>query len=225
MRASSRPGQDPPDPAPDREGLWRELVAGASFLRRHPVLRVLTLLLAVFSFLELGLNDLLIYHLKHDLGQRDGTVGTVLAVGALGSITGALLVARVRRGLGFGPTWIGAVALCGCALGGIGWARGVPAVAFLAAAFLGGVSVAGTCSMSLRQEVTPRHLLGRVTSAFWTLHYAAAPVGAAVVTWAAQHHGTAPVGAVAGACCVGVAALALLTPVRARHPEAAAEAA
>ncbi|MFD1658773.1 MFS transporter [Streptomyces caeni] len=215
----------PPGPAPDRKGLWRDLVAGASFLRRHPVLRVLTLLLAVFSFLELGLNDLLIYHLKHDLGQRDGTVGTVLAVGALGSITGALLVARVRRGLGFGPTWIGAVAVCGCALGGIGWARGVPAVAFLAAVFLGGVGVAGTCSMSLRQEVTPRHLLGRVTSAFWTLHYAAAPVGAAVVTWAAQHHGTAPVGAVAGACCVGVAALALLTPVRARRPEAAAEAA
>ncbi|MCW7942575.1 MFS transporter permease [Streptomyces hygroscopicus] len=215
----------PPEPAAAPQGLWRDLLAGASFLRRHPVLRFLTLLLTLFSFLELGLNDLLIYHVKHDLGQSDGTVGTVLAVGALGTITGALLVDRVRRGLGFGPTWIGAVAVCGCALGTIGWARDVPAVALLTAAFLGGVSIAGTCSMSLRQQVTPEHLLGRVTSAFWTIHYAAAPVGAAVVTWAAQHHGTASVGAVAGVCCVGVAALALFTPVRTRHPEAAADAA
>ncbi|MET8642809.1 MFS transporter [Streptomyces sp. NPDC004675] len=215
----------PPTPGPAPQGLWRDLLAGASFLRRHPVLRALTVLLALFSFLELGLNDLLIYHLKHDLGQGDGAVGTVLAVGALGSITGALLVARIRRRLGFGPTWIGAVAVCGCALAGIGWARDVPAVAVLTAAFLGGVGVAGTCSMSLRQQVTPEHLLGRVTSAFWTIHYSAAPIGAAVVTWAAQHHGTAAVGAVAGACCVGVAALALPTPVRSRRPETATEAA
>ncbi|MFF3904646.1 MFS transporter [Streptomyces sp. NPDC001848] len=214
-----------PAPATTRRGLAKDLLAGASFLWRHPVLRALTVLLSLFSFLELGLDDLLIYHLKHDLGKTDGTVGTVLAVGALGTIAGALLVARVRHGLGFGPTWIGAVTVCGGALAGIGWARDVPAVAFLMAAFLGCVSIAGTCSMSLRQQVTPEHLLGRVTSAFWTIHYAAAPVGAAVVTWAAQHHGTAPVGVVAGACCVGIAALALFTPVRTRHPEAAPEAA
>ncbi|MGH1553056.1 hypothetical protein ACRAWF_16695 [Streptomyces sp. L7] len=53
--------------------------------------------------------------------------------------------------------------------------------------------MAGTCSMSLPpQEVTPEHLLGRVTSAFWTVHYAAAPIGAAVLTWAAERRGTAP---------------------------------
>ncbi|MEU6218776.1 MFS transporter [Streptomyces sp. NPDC047022] len=206
-------------------GLWRDLLAGAHFLRRHPVLRAVTALLAVFSFLELGLNDMLIYHLKHDLGQSDGTVGTVLAVGTLGSIAGALPAARMRHGLGFGPTWIGAVAVCGCAMAGIGWALDVPEVAFLTALFLGSAGLAGTCSMSLRQQVTPEHLLGRVTSAFWTIHYAAAPVGAAVVTSAAQHHGTAAVGAVAGACTLGVALLALLTPVRTRHPESATEAA
>jgi len=215
----------PDEPAPARQGLWRDLLVGVSFLRSHPVLRVLTALLFLFSFLELGLTDLIIYHLEHDLGQSDGTVGTVLAVGALGSITGALLVARVRRALGFGPTWTGAVAVCGCALGGIGLARDVPSVALLTAAFLCCVSIAGTCSMSLRQQVTPQHLLGRVTSAFWTIHFSAGPVGAALLTWAAQHHGTAPVGAVAGACCVGIAGLALFTPVRARRPEAVTEAA
>ncbi|MEV6021914.1 MFS transporter [Streptomyces sp. NPDC052036] len=215
----------PPEPAASRQRLRRDLLTGASFLWHHPVLRTLTVLLSLFSFLQLGLNDLIIYHLKHDLGQNDGAVGTVLAVGALGTIAGSLSVARVRRGLGFGPTWIGAVAVCGLALGAVGWARAVPAVALLTAAFFGAAATAGTCSMSLRQEVTPQHLLGRVTSTFWTIHYAAAPVGAAVLTWAAQRQGTAAVGAVAGACCVCIAALAVFTPVRVRRPEAAGEAA
>jgi len=198
----------------ERGGLWQDLRTGVAFLRGHPVLRALTALLFCFSFLTLGLNDLVIYHLKHDLGHDDGTVGTVMAVGALGTITGAVLVARVRRRLGFGATWTGAVAVCGLAFAGLGRANGVPAVAVLSAAFLACAGMAGTCSMSLRQEVTPEHLLGRVTSAFWTLHYAAAPVGAAVLTWAAERQGTAPVAVVAGACCVLIAVVALLTPIR-----------
>jgi MFS family permease len=205
-------GHPPDDRA--RTGLWRDLRAGVAFLYGHPVLRSLTALLFVFSFLTLGLNDLVIYHLKHDLGHDDGTVGTVMGVGALGTITGALLVARLRRRLGFGPTWTGAVAVCGLAFAGLGWARDVPVVAALSAAFLACVGVAGTCSMSLRQEVTPEPLLGRVTSAFWTLQYAAAPIGAAVLTWAAERQGTAPVGLVAGACCVLIAVAALFTPIR-----------
>ncbi|MGW0332743.1 MFS transporter [Streptomyces sp. NPDC003011] len=213
VRFAGRAGDDDTVPA-RRTGLWQDLRTGVAFLYGHPVLRSLTALLFLFSFLTLGLTDLVIYHLKHDLGQDDGTVGTVLAVGALGTITGALLVARVRRRFGFGPTWTGAVAVCGLAFAGLGWARDVPVVAALSAAFLGCAGMAGVCSMSLRQEVTPEPLLGRVTSAFWTLQYSAAPIGAAVLTWAADRRGTAPVGLVAGACCVLIAVAALFTPIR-----------
>ncbi|MGK9461930.1 MFS transporter [Streptomyces sp. G6] len=215
VRFRPRPADDRADADKgERPGLWQDLRTGVAFLRGHPVLRALTALLCCFSFLTLGLNDLVIYHLKHDLGHDDGTVGTVLAVGALGTITGALLVARVRRRLGFGPTWTGAVAVCGLAFAGMGRATDVATVALLSAAFLACVGMAGTCSMSLRQEVTPEHLLGRVTSAFWTLQYSVAPIGAAVLTWAAERRGTTPVALVAGACCVLIAVAALFTPVR-----------
>lgn len=215
VRFAPRSGDDGvPAKGAGAAGLWRDLRVGVSFLYGHPVLRSLTALLFVFSFLTLGMTDLVIYHVKHDLGHDDGTVGTVMAVGALGTITGALLVARIRRGLGFGRTWTGAVAVCGLAFAGLGWARDVSAVAALSAAFLACAGVAGTCSMSLRQEVTPEPLLGRVTSAFWTLQYSAAPIGAAVLTWAAERRGTAPVGLVAGACCVLIAVAALFTPIR-----------
>ena len=207
------PDEEPAEGAAGRPRLWGDLRAGMAFLYGHPVLRSLTALLFVFSFLTLGLNDLVIYHLKHDLGHDDGTVGTVMATGALGTVAGSLLVARMRRRLGFGPTWTAAVAVSGLAVAGLGRVRDVPAVGALAAVFLACVAVAGTCSMSLRQEVTPEPLLGRVTSAFWTLHYAAAPVGAAVLTWTAERHGTAPVALVAGVACVLVAGVALVTPV------------
>ncbi|MFF8678441.1 MFS transporter [Streptomyces sp. NPDC015237] len=213
VRFRPRPADDAPATG-KRPGLRQDLRTGIAFLYGHPVLRSLTVLLCGFSFLTLGLNDLVIYHLKHDLGRDDGTVGTVMAIGALGTITGALLVARARRRLGFGPTWTGSVAVCGLAFAGLGGVTEVPAVALLSAAFLACVGMAGTCSMSLRQEVTPEHLLGRVTSAFWTLQYSVAPVGAAVLTWAAEHHGTTPVALAAGAGCVLIATTALLTPIR-----------
>ncbi|MEU9451274.1 MFS transporter [Streptomyces sp. NPDC048277] len=211
VRVRERAGDDR---SPKGTSMWRDLRTGVSYLVRHPVLRSVTGLLAVFSFLSLGINDLLIYHLKHDLGHDDGTVGTVLAVGAVGTIAGALLVARLRRRLGFGPTWIGSIAVCGAAFAGLGRAGTVPAVAALSAVYLACVGVAGTCSMSLRQEITPESLLGRVTSAHWTLQYSLAPVGAAVLTWAAERYGTTRVAAVAGACCTLIAVAGLCTPIR-----------
>ncbi len=209
-----------PSSAPDEErGSWRELLAGARFLWRQPVLRALTVLLSFFIFLTLGLTDVLIYHLKHDLGQADGAVGAVLAIGALGTVAGSLLVGFVRRRLGFGASWIGAISLAGLAVAGLGLSTRVPAAAATAAVYLACVSVAGICSMSLRQQVTPDHLLGRVTAAFWTIHFSLGPAGAAVLTWGAQHHGVAVVCLLAGVACLLIAVAAFFTPIRRQNPE------
>ncbi|MBF8187014.1 MFS transporter [Nonomuraea sp. K274] len=200
---------------------WRELLAGAEFLFRHPVLRTLTVLLSFFIFMTLGLTDIVIYRLKHDLGQADSVVGIVLGVGAAGTMAGSMLVARVRRALGFGPSWIGAQIVSGLAILSLGLAGSVWSVAAVMALYLACVSVAGICSMSLRQQVTPAHLLGRVTSAFWTIHFSLGPVGAAALGWGAARYGATAVFVFAGASCLLLALIALVTPVRQRHPERA----
>lgn len=197
-----------------RERPMAEFLAGARFLWRQPVLRALTVLLSVFIFLTYGFTDVLIYHVTHDLGGTEGTVGTVLGLAALGTVAGALLVAPLRRRRGFGPTWIGAHAICGFAVAGVGVATTVPAVTALTAVYLCCVSVGGICSMSLRQEITPDHLLGRVTSAFWSTHYALGPAGAAILTWAAGRYGVPAVAFVAGVGCLLVAVGGLFTPIR-----------
>ena len=108
------------------------------------------------------------------------------------------------------------MALGGVAVAGLGASRSLPVIAALAAVYLAGESVGGICSMSLRQEVTPDHLLGRVTSAFWVTHFSLGPVGAVLLAWGAGRYGVAPVCVAAGAGCVLIAAIALFTPVRQR---------
>ncbi|GII32238.1 MFS transporter [Planotetraspora mira] len=206
-------------PAVEHGGALRDFLAGARFLWRHPVLRALTALLSVLTFVTYGMSDVLIYYLKHDLGQPDSAAGYVLAAATAGTLAAALLAPALRRTIGFGPLWIGCYALCGVAVAGIGLAANVPAVAVLATVFLFCTGAAGISSMSLRQEVTPDALLGRVTSAFWTVHSALGPLGAAVLTWAAARHGVAAACLVAGLTCVAIAVGATLTPVRRPRPE------
>ncbi|MEJ3748740.1 MFS transporter [Actinomycetes bacterium KLBMP 9797] len=208
---------DRPAPAGDRP--LAEFFAGARFLWQNRVLRSLTILLSIFIFLTLGLTDVLIYYVKHVLGRSDATVGAVLGLAAIGTVTGALVVARLRRRVGFGRAWIGAHAVCGLAIAGIGLSREVAVIGVLTGAYLCCVSIAGTCSMSLRQQITPNHLLGRVTSAFWAIHFSLGPIGAAALTWAAGRFGVTAVFLAAGAGCTLVALVALATPIRQRHPE------
>ena len=216
-----RVGTSTPDTAgePGRESHWREMVAGARFLWQQPVLRALTVCLTFFIFATEGLPDVLIFYIKHDLGRGDGVVGLVLAIAALGTVIGALVVAPLRRRLGFGTCWIGAVLLCGVAVGGLGMSGSVPGVAGLAAIYLGCTSVAGICSMSLRQQITPDHLLGRVTAAFWTIHFSLGPVGVALLTWAAGRFGVESACLASAAACLLLGGIALATPIRQRAPE------
>ncbi|MBG0831109.1 MFS transporter [Planomonospora sp. ID67723] len=218
--------QNPAGTAPPlRQRPSQELLAGARFLWRHPVLRTLTVLLSFFIFLTLGLTDVVIYHLKHGLGQSDAAVGAVLGAAAVGTVVGALLTPPLRRRLGFGASWIGAMVICGLAVAGLGASGDVWGVAVLVAVYLGCVSVAGICSMSLRQQVTPDHLLGRVTSAFWTIHFSLGPVGAALLAWGAEKYGVATVYLVSGTGCLSIALIALCTPVRQARPEHSGKAA
>ncbi|MEV0122445.1 MFS transporter [Streptomyces sp. NPDC050703] len=197
---AGEPGQ------PGRGGVRQEFLAGVRFLWAHPVLRPLTVLLSVFIFLTHGMTDVIIYRVKEDLGHGDDTVGYVLSAGTVGTFLGSFAVTRVRGALGFGATWIGATALGGVAVACLGLTGSVPVIGALSAGMLLATGVAGICSMSLRQEVTPGHLLGRVTAAFWTTHYSLGPLGAAAVTAAAAGFGVAKVCLAVG---VGVVCVAL----------------
>lgn len=194
-------------------------LTGFRYLWRTPVLRSIMILLVVVSFVSVGMTDVLVFDVHTALGAGDAAVGLVLGTAGVGTVIAAALLPLLRRTLGFGPCWIGAYVLCGLAVLVLASTAALPAVAGAALVYAFCMGLAGISSMSLRQAITPSHLLGRVTSAFWTVHGALGPVGAAVLTGLVGVFGVrGPLLAVAAAF-LGVAAIALATPIRRRHPE------
>ncbi len=198
-----------------------ELLAGVRFLWQQPVLRALTWMIAGFSFLTMGALDLLVYHLRHDLGQSDRAVGLVFAVAASGAIGGGLLAAPARRRWGFAVCYLGSAIVEGVILAGIGLAPTVVLMAPLMVGFLFLEILKGVNSIAVRQQVTPNHLLGRVTAAFWTINSAPGPIGAALFTVLAAKIGAPVVLLLIGAGFTLIALLGLRTPACTRYPEAA----
>ena len=100
-------------------------------------------------------------------------IGAVISAGGAASLLGALATERLVRRWGFGPTLIGSAMLP--ALGSLllPIAHGPPALcaAFLVAAQLCDVAwpVYDVNELSLRQAITPNHLLGRVNAAMHLL--------------------------------------------------------
>ncbi|MFD5419862.1 MFS transporter [Streptomyces sp. NPDC127069] len=219
------PADEAPAPAPASPGgpLREVFAVGFRFLWGHALLRPLTVLLTLLTFVTMGAPDLLIYRVREDLRQDAATLGYVLAVSGLGVIAAALAAGRLRRVLGFGPCWLGTVGLIAVAVAGVGLSGSVPVIAVLGAVFMFGITLGGITSMTLRQEVTPDALLGRVTSAFWTVHNAAGPVGAAVLTGLGARYGVPAASVAGGVLCLLILGAGLATPLRsARRPPAAA---
>lgn len=196
-----------------------EMLLGMRFLIRHPVLRSVTLLFAAFIFVTDASIDLSIYRLKNELAQSDRVLGIVFGLASLGSICAGIIAASLRRKWGFGPCFLGSLALQALAIGFIGITPSAWLIAAFATSFTFGLTLRNICSMSLRQQVTPDHLLGRVTSAWWTIILVLGPVGTAVATAIAQKVGTSPVFMVLGAAALTTAVIGTFTPAHEKQPE------
>jgi MFS family permease len=194
----------------------RGFLAGISFLRHQLVLRRLLVLQAVMAMLTYGLVNVFIYHLRHDLHQPYGTVGLMLGGAATGAVIAAVAASRLRSRFGFAACWSGSYLVAGLAIAGLGITTDIAAMWVIAAGFAFGTSLGLVCTMSLQQEMTPRHLLGRTTSIFTTVELAFGAAGVIVLTRTVGSFGTRPVAVVVGVTLAAVAAGSLLAPARNR---------
>jgi MFS family permease len=194
---------------------------GLRFLAKEPQLRIVTVIfvmLAVVSSgtMAAGVLDVLVYHLRNVQGADDRAVGLSLGLGAVGAVIGALSAAPLRRRFGFGACFVGATAAQGAALASMGTTSGVLLLAFSITVWTSGMSMRSVVTQTLRQELTPEPLLGRVTAAFWTMAAVLAPLGAALVTGAAARWSTTVAFRGTG---VGVLAISALAALLLRSPQ------
>ena len=196
-----------------------EFMEGIRFLAGQPTLRAVMLLLAGLSFVMAGMMDLFIFHLKNDLHQSDSAVGLVIGLAGIGGVGGGLIAPMLRRRFGFGASWLGGWVLTSVSCVLIGIVPSLWLIVMGAVGYIFGDMLSGTNSVTLRQELTPDHLLGRVTATVWTITGVASPIGAAALTLLAGRVGGAEAITIGGLFFVALTIFGFFTPARRRHPE------
>lgn len=188
---------------------WRENLAGVRVVARDPVLRALALwsgMTGLFGGFFVGLYVLFAIR---DLHMMPAILGLVIACGGVGELIGASLASRIVARLGMGRAMIAAAVVSAAGATLIPLAQGP---ALLAASQLIGDSARAVWAISivsLRQTVTPDHLLGRVNSSMHLVERGFWPLGAMLGGWLATSIGVRPTMA-AGAVGILLACLWLL---------------
>lgn len=202
-----------------------DLAEGAGFMLRHSLLLPILVTQFVFNTAFFVLQAVYVPYAVHHLGLPASQVGATLATYGIGMVLGALLAGRVLGALPFGVVIaIGPVTGLVAALVMVLtiWA---PSFALAAMSFfLMGVGpiLWVISTTTLRQTVTPAHLLGRV-SAINIAAYGSRPLGAAIGGFVGGLYGAETALAVAAVGFLVQAGVILASPVLrlARQPRMA----
>lgn len=177
-------GSEPPAPRPDEGGVWSQIRVGLAIVIRNPLLRALTGNAAVFNLFAQWMAALLVLFEVRDLGLRPGTIGLVAGAAAAGALAGSMLAGAATRSLGVGRALLTAVIGGSVVLLAVPFVpAGHPVLAAVMLAAVLSVSSAGTAmssvvAISVRQAVTPRHVIGRMTATYKFMTYGLITVGA-----------------------------------------------
>jgi len=180
------PSAPAPSPSEIRSPL-DEIREGVSWLWRHPLLRLLALMLGAANMCHMFAQSIFAKFVRDELGLGPRGFGLLLAASALGSIGGGLVGARMARRLGSTTAIVGSYVMF-AALEFLPWA--LPNVAAVVSAGIL-MAIFGTVwnvlTVSLRQRLIPAELFGRVNSVYRFLGTGTSAIGAAIGGQIAYH--------------------------------------
>ncbi|WP_330257106.1 MFS transporter [Nocardia sp. NBC_00565] len=160
---------------------WRllrsEFRAGLRYLAATSIMTALAVLQVVTNFC-LAVETLIVFFARDYLGASAGSVGIVVAGAGVGGILGAAIAPAIAFRFRPVPLCLLAVLLIGVALAAAGLAPGIWWLAASNAVLVAADVLGGIVIRTLRQQIVPREVLGRVTSTVRSVVLAAMPVGA-----------------------------------------------
>ncbi|MCR6483889.1 MFS transporter [Amycolatopsis sp. OK19-0408] len=168
-------------PREQRTTLRADIAEGLRFLVRHRVLRTFSVMVGTFNLATGATFAVLVLYAVGPgsaMGLSEPAFGLLMATTAAGGLVGALLAEPVERRLGrVRALWVSWLA-GGLPVGALAVTANPYAVG--AAFFTGGVGilVSNVVMVSLRQELTPDHLLGRVGSSHRLVAWGTKSLGA-----------------------------------------------
>jgi predicted MFS family arabinose efflux permease len=208
-RAFNAPRDDQP-----RRGIRQDIVDGLRSVLGHPVLRSISAMMALINLVGASVYAQLVVFAKRQPGASDSRVALLYAAGSAGVVLLSLAAGPVRRQLSFSLAALGALVLDGLLTVALAATHWYWAALALWAAISGLGIFFNINTGSLRQQIVPNHLLGRVLSIAGVLAWSAIPVGALVGGWAVERTGSiALVYAVIGALVALIALSFSLGPL------------
>lgn len=161
---------------------------GIAALWQHRILRRTTIASALRNFGNAAVNTVLLLFAYKGLHLSAGIAGVLFATGSVAAVAGAWATTRLTRGLGTGR----ALLLANSAAGA--WIAAPLALVLPTVPVLIALRVLSSFSLplwnstiaTLRQSLTPAHLLGRLNATAGTLNFCAIPLGTLLGGAAAQ---------------------------------------
>ena len=192
--------------------LVAEIGEGLRWLLRHRLMRALAAMTGVASVGYMTVFSVLVLYAQHVLGLDEAGYGLLLAFSAVGGLAGTVMAGPMVRRLGPGRTIFCSLMLGALSFAGMAGSANPYAVGVLLAAYIFHAVVWNVVAVSLRQELVPGRLLGRVGGAARLLGLVGLALGALLGGLLARAFGlTAPLWA--GALLFGALAFLALPAV------------
>jgi MFS family permease len=193
-----------------------ELREGVRLVFQHPLLRSLLAMMTSDAVAQQLAIPIFLVFFYRSLHLAPAEAGLVFAAFGVGSIAGSLVAARAVALLGLGRMM--AIGITGSAVAFlmIPFALFLPAVPWLVlTGLIDGVSITAMDiqQVSLRQEVTPHRLQGRMNATFRTLFWGVWPIANFLGGFLADRIGAAAVILIAGGLRVVPITIVLLSPI------------
>ena len=166
-----------------------DVLDGLSYLRDHKALRRLTEILAFVNFFYFAAISLLVLYNDEILGGSDVTFTALSVSAAVGTVISRFFIQRLADAKGTTTTmvismWLWAIATTVMAL------TSNSSIAIASNAVLGiGTGLWLSLNTTLRQQLTPSRMLGRMNAASRTVSWGIVPFGAAFGGFAARFLG------------------------------------
>ncbi len=168
------------DDEPERPSMWRDAADGASWIRGQRLLLGLAATGGLASVAYMMTFSIIVLYATDTLGVSPTGYGVILAVSSLGGLLASFSTARMRQVLGYRLLVPAALALGSITMLGLFLTTSPYVAAALLAAYIFHVTVWSICVVSLRQQLVPDGLRGRLNSLFKLSGLIGLVLGAAV---------------------------------------------
>ncbi len=164
-----------------------DVVEGLRYVLSHPVLRNISMMMAMVNFISTASYAQIVLFAKVRLAASDVQVSLLFSVASLGVVIMGLLAGPLRKRWSFSTVALGALMLEGL-LGVIFSLMRIYWIAAVIWMLAGGLGILFNINTgSLRQAIVPNHMLGRVISIASVLAWSAIPLGSLLggfaITW------------------------------------------